>query len=174
MRTTLPPEAIQAAADRLAQANSAVASQYPGEIGRRQPVHTVYGGAHLFRADTARRLGDAALRALQEYAPDADAFASAINLPACLAQMVYTRVIEKLQREPVEDFRLDFEDGYGTRPHREEDGHAESAASEVAAGMHTGQLPPFVGIRIKPLSEELRERSIRTLDIFVTTLLEKT
>ena len=174
MRTTLPPEAIQAVAVKLAQANSAVARQYPGETGKRQPVHTVYGGAHLFRADTAQRLGSAALRALQEYAPDADAFASAIGLPARLAQMVYARVLEKLRREPVEDFRLDFEDGYGNRPDREEDGHAESAASEVAAGMNASQLPPFIGIRIKPLNEELRGRSIRTLDIFVTTLLEKT
>ena len=174
MRRTLPTETAQALAVRLAQADSATARQYPGETGRRQPVHTVYGGAHLFRADTAQRLGSAALHALQEYAPDADAFASAIGLPARLAQTVYTRVMEKLRREPVEDFRLDFEDGYGTRPDREEDGHAESAANEVAAGMNASQLPPFIGIRIKPLSEELRERSIRTLDIYVTTLLEKT
>jgi hypothetical protein len=33
-----------------------------------------------------------------------------------LAAPVYSRVIEKLKREPVEDFRIDFEDGYGNRP----------------------------------------------------------
>ena len=80
---------------------------------------------------------------------------------------------EKLQREPVEDFRIDFEDGYGNRPDEEEDGHAESAAAEVAKGMEASTLPPFIGIRIKPFNEELRARSIRTLDIFVSTLLEK-
>jgi len=133
----------------------------------------VYGGAHLFRADTAQRLGATALRALEEYAPDAEAFAASIGLPARLAQTVYTRVVEKLRREPVEDFRLDFEDGYGNRPDREEDGHAESTAVEVAAGMKAESVPPFIGIRIKPLNEELRNRSIRTLDIFVTTLLAK-
>ena len=37
-----------------------------------------------------------------------------------------------------------------------------------------GLLPPFIGIRIKPLSEQLKRRSLRTLDIFVSTLIEKT
>ena len=47
------------------------ARAYPGEPEERQPVHTVYGGAHLFRADSAPKLGALALAALDEYAPDA-------------------------------------------------------------------------------------------------------
>jgi citrate lyase beta subunit len=81
-------------------------------------------------------------------------------------------VIEKLEREPVEDFRIDIEDGYGNRPDEEEDGHAVSAAAETADGSKKGTLPPFIGIRIKPFNEELRARSFRTLDIFVSTLVE--
>jgi len=96
------------------------------------------------------------------------------NRAAWLAHIIYTRVLEKLKREPVEDFRIDFEDGYGNRPDAEEDGHAESAAIEVANGMKAGTLPPFIGIRIKPFNEELYARSRRTLDIFVSTLLEWT
>ncbi|HZL92517.1 MAG TPA: hypothetical protein VFB99_02695, partial [Vicinamibacterales bacterium] len=80
--------------------------------------------------------------------------------------------VDKLTREPVEDYRLDFEDGYGTRSDAEEDGHAASAAREVATGMEAGTLPPFIGIRIKPLSPELHARSLRTLDIFVATLVK--
>ena len=95
------------------------------------------------------------------------------NRPAWLAHTVYRRVREKLRREPVEDFRLDFEDGYGNRPDDEEDGHAASAANEVSAGMNSGELPPFIGIRLKPFTEETRERSIRTLDIFLTELAVK-
>jgi hypothetical protein len=95
------------------------------------------------------------------------------NKPAWMAQTIYGRVQEKLQREPVEDFRIDFEDGYGNRPDAEEDGHAESAAIEVAEGMGAGTLPPFIGIRIKPFTEELRRRSMRTLDIFLSTVLDK-
>src|SRR6185437_8193106 len=88
-------------------------------------------------------------------------------------EVVYPRVLEKLKREAVEDFRIDFEDGYGNRPDAEEDGHAESAAAEVAQGIANKTLPPFIGIRIKPFNEELRARSMRTLDIFVSSLVEK-
>jgi hypothetical protein len=45
---------------------------------------------------------------------------------------------------------------------------------EVAKGLRENTLPPFIGIRIKPFTEELRARSMRTLDLFVTTLLEQT
>ncbi|HEY9283867.1 MAG TPA: hypothetical protein VIP46_10470, partial [Pyrinomonadaceae bacterium] len=113
------------------------------------------------------------LAALKDYAPDAPELAHSLGLPqrGRFAQRVYGRVMDKLEREPVEDFRIDFEDGYGNRPDAEEDGHAESAAREVAAGARAGTLPPFVGIRIKPFTEELRARSVRTLDIFLTTLV---
>ena len=43
---------------------------------------------------------------------------------------------------------------------------------EIAAGMIAGTLPPFIGIRIKPMSRELHARSLRTLDLFVTTLVK--
>jgi len=43
----------------------------------------------------------------------------------------------------------------------------------VAEGLAAGTLPPFVGIRIKPLSEELHRRSLRTLDLFLGTLVDR-
>lgn len=145
--------------------------RYPGESGRRQPVHTVYGGAHLFKSDTAVRLGQLAVRSFGAYAPDAATFAAALDLPIALADTIYERVGEKIAREAVEDFRIDFEDGYGTRPDAEEDSHVVAAANEVAKGMATGTLSPFIGIRIKTFSDELMSRSIRTLDLFLTTLV---
>ena len=151
---------------------AAFALRYPGESGRRQPVHTVYGGAHLFKSDTASRLGTLAMRSFETYAPDAKSFAQTLELPDKLADKIYERVREKLVREAVEDFRIDFEDGYGTRPDAEEDGHAVSAAQEAAKGLEAGTLPPFLGIRIKTFSEELHVRSIRTMDLFLTTLVE--
>ena len=140
---------------------------------RRQPIHTVYGGAHLFKADTAARLGATALRVLHEHAPDPDALGAVLDLEPAAAARVHARVTEKLQREPVEDFRLDFEDGYGNRPDAEEDGHAESAAVEVATGAANGTLPSFVGIRIKNLGDELRERALRTAHLFIERLLKE-
>ncbi len=151
-----------------------VATRYVGDSGARQAVHTVYGGAHLFTADTARKLGELSVRALETYAPDPMTFAEVIGVPAALASTVYERVRAKLVSEAVEDFRIDFEDGYGNRSDDEEDGHAAAAALEVAAGLEAGTLPPFLGIRIKPFSRELAARSIRTLDGFLTELCTAT
>src|SRR5580704_16025573 len=196
MKTALTDSAGRSALKILEGPSTAFAKRYPGETGRRQPVHVVYGGAHLFRAGISKRLGEVALATLAEFAPDAFTFARAIGLPgagalpksgkqaaaaerqfakspeklrlenraAWMAQTIYSRVLEKLQREPVEDFRIDFEDGYGNRPDAEEDQHAKLAAEEVAKGLSDGSLPPFIGIRIKPFSQELRERGIGTLE----------
>ena len=205
MKRSLAADSLRDIFAPLQRAHEAFASWYPGPRGDRQPVHTVYGGAHLFHSDTARRLGEKALEALDEYAPDFIAFAKAIELPgsrhlegspdstalaksiqanpdaarkdnpqAWFAYALYQRVREKLRREPVEDFRIDFEDGFGNRPDEEEDRFAAAAAGELAAGLTAGSLPPFIGLRIKPFNEELRNRSIRTLDIFLTELLGKT
>jgi citrate lyase beta subunit len=134
----------------------------------------VYGGAQLFAADTVPKLGQIARWAMDEYAPSASALAEAIGLPSSassLAARVHDRVKAKLQREAVEDFRIDYEDGYGVRPDAEEDGHAEAGAHEIAKGMRENTLSPFIGIRVKPLTAELHARSLRTLDIFLTTLV---
>ena len=206
MKQSIPAETLQEIGTRLAQAHKSFQERYPGDAGVRHPVHVVYGGAHLFRSGTTRKLGELALRSLDEFAPDFVVFARALGLPgadqlgdsrdanaaiaepiesapgaarrenrpAWLAHTVYQRVREKLQREPIEDYRIDFEDGYGNRPDEEEDAHAVAAAGEIAQAMTAGELPPFIGIRIKPLTEELRHRSIRTLDIFLTELAGKT
>jgi citrate lyase beta subunit len=171
-RTTLPAKKLSKALDRVHTAQAEVADLYPGDSGARQPVHTVYGGAHLFTSDTARKLGELSVRSL-ECAPEPALFADVIGIRRELAGKVYERVREKLKREAVEDFRIDFEDGYGNRPDEEEDGHALTAAQQVATGIAQNSLPPFIGIRIKPLTRELAARSLRTLDIFLTELLDK-
>jgi hypothetical protein len=174
MSMVLRDDALREVLARLSAANREFAEAYPGERADRQPVHTVYSGAHLFRSDTASKLGAIAVDIFDAYAPDATTLATALRMDSALAALVHPRVREKLAREPIEDFRLDFEDGYGNRPDAEEDGHARSAAREMAAGMKADTLPPFIGIRVKPLNEELRARSLRTLDLFLGTLLEET
>jgi citrate lyase beta subunit len=173
MRTTLNDTDLREVHATLAAASRRLAEAYPGERSDRQPVQTVYGGAQLFTADTARKLGAAAVRAFREYAPDPDTFARAIGLggDAAFHHSVYDRVAAKLESEPVEDLRIDFEDGYGNRPDAEEDGHAVQDAAEMARGLAGGLLPPWCGIRIKPLTDELRGRSLRTLDLFLSTLV---
>jgi citrate lyase beta subunit len=178
MKTSLTDDtSIESLALPLRTANADVARRWPGESGRRQPVHVVYGGAQLFRPDSAPKIGAVARRALEEYAPDAATLAAIVGLPAedaGFAGELHRRVAEKLAREPVEDFRIDFEDGYGNRRDDEEDGHAQACGAAVAKGLEDGTLPPFIGIRVKSLGEETRRRSVRTLDVFLTTLLGAT
>lgn len=205
MQTSVEPRTVDRIFSRLHEANTAFNRDYPGEGHARQPVHTVYGGAQIFKADTAAKLGATALNALTEHTSNFVEFARALgfrgheslpssprqidlllkklqrnpesvhdeNEPVWLAYTVYTRVVEKLRQEPVEDFRIDFEDGYGNRPDDEEDKHAAFTASEVARGITQRSLPPFIGIRLKPFTEELKMRGARSLDIFITTLLNE-
>jgi len=140
----------------------------------RQPIHVVYGGAQLFKAETPARLGALALDLIRTYTPDARSFAECLGLrDGPLANLVFERTMAKLEREPVEDFRIDFEDGYGYRSEVEEDGHAVSTARLLARAAQSPAFPPFVGIRIKPLTQALAARSARTLDLFLSTLLEE-
>lgn len=186
----------------LRDANLRFQQIYPGDKPDRQPVHTVYGGANLFKYDTCQKMGEIALRSLQTYAPDFITLAKALGFeghkelpdeekkrekllhkmekmdreefresPAWLPYTVYYKIIEKLKTEPVEDFRIDFEDGFGNRSDEEEDATAIQAAKEVAIGMQKQTLSPFIGIRIKPFTEDHKLRGAKTLDLFLTTLL---
>jgi citrate lyase beta subunit len=203
---SLSAETEQNVLSALKTANEMGLTTHPGDRSERQPVHTFYGGAHLFKSDTAHKLGQLALKSMESNAPNCAEFARTIGLPgskklpksvkeihllekkiakdpaafrgknpsAWLAHSVYQRVLKKLSSEPVEDYRIDFEDGFGYRSDIEEDHEAMRTASETALGMERKTLPPFFGIRIKTFSEELKKRAIRTLDIYLTTLCEKT
>ncbi|CAL9325596.1 DUF6986 family protein [Streptomyces sp. SudanB52_2052] len=165
----------------LAPVDAELERRYPGDPGTRQPVHTVYVPGDVFAADTVRSWGDRALAALDEHAPDAASFAAVLGLSDDLAEPVHARVRAKLEREPIEDLRVDFEDGYGNRPDAEEDEAAARAARLIAqacAGGTSrpeaggGTAAPYMGIRMKCMEAPVRARGIRTLDIFLTGLME--
>lgn len=205
MKFSIPEKEKSMLLDTLQAANLQFQQTYPGDKPDRQPVHTVYGGANLFKADTCIKMGEIALKNLQTYAPNFVILANVLQLngyeylpqhqneivalssklntmsptdrkkePAWLAYTVYNKMVQKLQTEAVEDFRIDFEDGFGNRPNDEEDATAEQAARELAMGMKNNSISPFIGIRIKPFTEDLKHRGVRTLDIFLSTLLEHT
>lgn len=136
----------------------------------RQPVHVLYGGAQLFRPETCNKLGDIARKSLATHAPDSGSLADAVGLPSNVAEQVYTRVFNKLQNEPIEDFRIDFEDGFGVRPDDEEDAAALAAGQASAEALRNGELPAFFGIRIKPLSAEFGDRGLRTLRLYMDAI----
>lgn len=135
----------------------------------RQPLHTVYGGAHLFKADTISKIGSLALKNYQEYAPNFLTLAQVLNYPIKLASTLYQLIEDKLHREPVEDYRIDFEDGLGPRPEEEEDQLAFFSAQQVVKACKDQTLPPYLGIRPKSFSPETFRRSVRTMDIFLST-----
>ncbi len=172
METCFDEKSIKNILNNLAEANSKSAELRPGESENRQPVHTVYGGAHLFKSNTAIKIGELAQKSFEKYAPDEKVFKSALGMKCsdAIAKIVYKRVLEKLKEEALEDFRIDFEDGFGNRSDDEEDLAAEKAAREVFKGMEELTLCPFIGIRIKTFSEEMKERGIRTLGLFISTL----
>ena len=205
MNFSIPENEKQNILNELGTANLRFQQTYPGDKPDRQPVHTVYGGADLFKSDTCVKMGEVALKNLQNYAPDFVVLANVLKLegyqhlprsqkdieeltekldhlneaerkkePAWLSYSVYNKIVQKLSSEPVEDFRIDFEDGFGNRPDEEEDATAVRAAEAVTAGMQNNTLPPFIGIRIKPFTEDMKHRGVRTLDLFLTTLLQKT
>ncbi|MGW3043947.1 DUF6986 family protein [Kitasatospora sp. NPDC001159] len=156
----------------LAPVDADLARRYPGDIGTRQPVHTVYVPADAFGADTVRDWGRQALEAFDIHAgtPAELALALGVADDELLAD-VHARVRAKLQREPIEDLRIDFEDGYGPRPDAEEDTAAVRAAELVAAAVAEGSAPPYIGIRVKCMEAPVRARGIRTLELFLATLL---
>lgn len=156
----------------LAAVDAELARRYPGDPGTRQPVHTVYVPGDVFEAGSVRSWGDRALAALDEHAPDAASFAAVLGLSDELAEPVYSRVRAKLEREPVEDLRVDFEDGYGPRPDDEEDEAAARAARLIAQAYRDRTAAPYMGIRMKCMEAAVRDRGIRTLDVFLTGLME--
>ena len=172
---SIKSDTLQSIFNNLATANKKFVQHYPGDGEKQQPVHTLYGGAQLYKAGATKKIGELSQKAFKTYAPDANSMAKALDLPgdSSLWQQVHQRVIAKLDQCAVEDFRIDFEDGYGNRPDAEEDACAEFTAKEFASALKQGIASPYMGIRIKPFNEELKQRSARTLDIFVTTLINE-
>jgi citrate lyase beta subunit len=158
---------------RLAADDAARRKAYPGPSNRRQPVHTVYIPADQFHVEVVHDWGTAARGALASYARGPDQMALATGFDARALRTVWPAMIAKLADEPIEDLRIDLEDGYGSRGDDEEDRHARAVALELAAALTTGIAPPFLGIRFKSLEPATRRRGLRTLDLVLRGLLER-
>jgi citrate lyase beta subunit len=156
----------------LAVADAELASGYPGDDIARQPVQVAYVPADRFGPETAAEWGAQAQAALEEFAPGPAELADATGLAPSVAEQVHPLVRSKLASEPVEDLRIDFEDGYGTRADDTEDAHARAAARSLAVALGDGTAPPFFGVRCKSLEPATRRRAVRTLGEFLAALLE--
>ncbi|MCC9312187.1 aldolase/citrate lyase family protein [Kitasatospora sp. RB6PN24] len=171
-RVTFSPSATAEVEALLGPVDAELARRYPGDPSSRQPVHTVYVPADVFTADTVADWGRQALEALDAHAGTPAALAGALGVPSDeLITDVHARVRSKLLREPIEDLRIDFEDGYGSRPDAGEDAEAVRVARLVAAAVTDRSAPPYLGVRFKCLEAAARARAIRTLELFLGTLL---
>ncbi|HET6292461.1 MAG TPA: aldolase [Kribbella sp.] len=155
---------------RLADADAELAARYPGDRGVRQPVHTVYVPADRYHAGMVGEWVTDAKAVLDQHGHSATELAEALELPPDQAVEIYERLRAKLDREPIEDLRIDFEDGYGTRPDEQEDEAAIAAARSLAETVKSASAPPYHGLRIKSLEAPSRRRGVRTLDLFVGEL----
>lgn len=160
----------------LDAANEAYVRRHAAVRPERQPVQSFIEGAQHFRADAIPMLGARALDALERNAGDAGALARAMlfgERERSVAADVHDRVSRKLRTEPVEDYRIDFEDGYGPHADAEEDAEARRCAAAAVEAARGGMLAPSFGIRVKPLTRELTTRSLRTTDLFVETMMSR-
>lgn len=156
-------ESACAATDTLLDRN------YPGDDGSRQPVHTVYVPADKFSSTFAADWGTQGLEAIEAFG-GLEKLGRLLGQDDELAAAVASRVAAKLASEPIEDLRLDFEDGFGDRGDEAEDAAAVAAGKAVSAAVAAGTAPPFIGIRFKCFEAPTRARGVRTLDLFVSAL----
>ncbi|MBP2476207.1 hypothetical protein JOF53_005079 [Crossiella equi] len=169
-------DAIAAVLDeQLAGVDAERERAYPGDPGGRQPVHTVYVPADRVRPGLAAAWGAQARAVLAEHAPDGAALAAATGVDGAGAEGaadLHRRVLAKLSVEPVEDLRVDLEDGFGAPGDAEEDAAARSAGRALREDVAAGTAPPFCGVRPKGLEPALRRRGLRSLALFLEELGE--
>ncbi len=170
MRVTLAdPLALIPGFERAHREQSA---RFPQAAPRWQPVHTVYVPADRFGPETVAEWGRDALELLTGHLSGPGTLARVFGVPEDAAAELHPRIAAKLSAEPVEDLRVDFEDGYGVRP-AEEDRDVARAASAVAALHAAGTLPRRWGLRVKSFADGDPGRSLRTLDGFLTGIVER-
>jgi citrate lyase beta subunit len=157
---TLPEELYAELDRRLTPSDALRMARYPGEWPGRQPVHTCYVPADAVVPELAKAWGTAALESLDEHGlPD-------LGIDPELVEEVLPGVRAKLASEPVEDLRVDAEDGYRRGAEHEDDDVLQAAAT-VAADVQAGVAPPSIGIRGKSLEPHTRHRGVRSLDLFL-------
>jgi len=171
MKTTLSAPELERHTSRL---EALVFGQKRQSDSVPRPVHTVYGGAHIFKRDLVSKFKLHANSLIQKYAAEPSPFFEMLGEPISLDSTARTRayqhMLAKLASDPIEDYRIDFEDGFGLRSDSEEDSFALRAAAELAAAIKANSAPRSFGLRVRPLAGETASRALRTLDLFVSAL----
>lgn len=150
-RRHIPDDIHRRIGTLLAEVDARLAATYPGDRGEIQPVHTVYVSAADARKDTPQQWGGTAVEMLDRHAELLTELGDAATL-----ELVHQR----LSDAPIDDLRIDFEDGYGRRDDDAEDADALHAGRTL----HALALRRC-GIRIKGLTTAEMHRAVRTLEL---------
>ena len=135
---------------RLESTDQLLETRFPGDDGRRQPVHTVYVPADRYHPDLPAQWG-AAAAACVEARRDRGGLAAPPGWIDGSPPRSPLASCAKLAAEPIEDLRLDFEDGYGPRPDDEEDARRRGDGEPLADA-----APPGPRRRCRPAVQVLR------------------
>lgn len=147
-----------------------------------KPLHTLYGGAHLFRRDSLSKIQKIMQRYRDTYLKSPESIAILLttiedmepgSIDPELFETLFSLLRNKIETMPIEDYRIDFEDGYGYHSDSDEDATAISSAQEAALAFTGNAIPPFFGFRIKSFSGKDRKRALNTLDLFLGAFLDK-
>ncbi|OAK51326.1 DUF6986 family protein [Rhodococcoides kyotonense] len=133
-----------------------LARDYPGDRIGGQPIHTVYVPASVADVGIPQQWGSQAARLVDAHADVVESLDAA---------GVLTTVRDVLHTSPIQDLRLDFEDGYGWRSDEDEDRDARHAGQVLSALAADPTGPSWVGIRPKGLAAHERRRAVRTLEL---------
>lgn len=174
---------VQLANTRLSTIDRLVTGQWARPVSWRQPIHTCYVPADQLAADTPTRWASIALETLasayEMTANEAlEVLATDLGIRTTDIPAVAELTAQKLQHQPIEDLRIDFEDGFTQRgvaePERDEheDALALVGARFLAQWFRGGatDVPAFAGIRFKSFDPAVRARGLRTLVIVLDEL----
>ena len=176
MKLSIPPNKKKTILDSLYPSNQPFDQNYAEDLPTIQPIQTLYESAATFSFNSAVLAKETAQALFNDHLSDPNRLVEVFGIDTTngLHQKVYEKVGLQLDINPVQDLRIDFEDGYGDQPNEQEDQDATRCAKEVAQAVAEDCIFPSIGIRVKGLTEDVKERCVRTLDIFLTTLLAET
>nr|WP_072802230.1 aldolase/citrate lyase family protein [Rhodococcus yunnanensis] len=140
----------------LGPVDARLGRDYPGDRIGGQPIHTVYLPASDADPNVLRHWGSQASSLLESNAELFESLDPAGVLPSVRAT---------LSTSPIQDVRLDFEDGYGWRSDTEEDRHARESGKILRTLSVDPLGPTWLGVRTKGLAPHERLRGIRTLEL---------
>ncbi len=125
-----------------------------------RPFHVLYGGAQRFKAGTFAKMRGMALDFLLRHENAGFLF----ETDSEVAKPTLARARKKLSQQAIEDFRVDFEDGFGAIDAQTTKQEATRVGAVLAAECSARLVSPWIGLRIPPI--DVNDVTLVVLDAF--------